>query len=88
MDQPITVTTGEDELVARTVFPGCGCEPVVAFRRDGDHGEYRCGCGNELIVGPGAAERLSPAGAGTSGSHETIAPWGEPVEVAWLVSEK
>ena len=89
MDQPISVSQeAGNELVARTTFPQCECEPDVRHHRDGEPGEYRCGCGNELLVGPGVAADLSPAGDGTTGSLDTLAPWGEEVQVAWRVSRK
>lgn len=84
MADTITVRVDGDELVVERTFERCGCRPDVRYRAGGPPGEYRCDCGNELLVGPGARAHLSVLPGALTGHRSVVTPGGETVEIAWL----
>ena len=63
----------------------CGCSPAVEYRRGEGSVEEGCCCGNDFAVGPNASASLAPR-TGFEAQRQTFAaPWGEPLEAAWLV---
>ena len=63
----------------------CGCTPSVAYARDAAVVEEGCCCGNEFAVGPKASASLSLKAGFRPETKPFDAPWGEPLEAAWLV---
>lgn len=84
MDEALGVRIEGDELVVERTMERCGCRPEVSCRAGGPVGEYRCDCGNELLVGRGASAMLSVLPYAISGHHVAVTPGGEAVEIAWL----
>ena len=63
----------------------CGCTPSVAYARDAAVAQEGCCCGNEFAIGPQASATLAPK-VGFRGERQSFdAPWGQPLEAAWLV---
>jgi YHS domain-containing protein len=63
----------------------CGCTPSVAYDRGGDIVNEGCCCGNQFAVGRTASSSLTPPSGFRLESQRLQAPWGEPLEAAWLV---
>ena len=63
----------------------CGCTPSVAYERGGEIVGEGCCCGNQFAVGPSASSSLTPVAGFHLESQRVQAPWGEALEVAWLV---
>lgn len=63
----------------------CGCTPSLSYGRGADIVEEGCCCGNHFAVGPKAASSLTPSAGFRLEAQALAAPWGEPLEAAWLV---
>lgn len=63
----------------------CGCTPSVEYARGAELVEDNCCCGNHFAVGPRAGARLGPMAGFQRETQAFKAPWGEPLEAAWLV---
>ena len=63
----------------------CGCTPSVEYARGAEPAEEGCCCGNQFAVGPRAAASLTPTPGFRPELQTFNAPWGEPLEAAWLV---
>lgn len=63
----------------------CGCTPSVEYARGAELAEEGCCCGNRFAVGPRAAASLTPTPGFRPEIQAFDAPWGEPLEAAWLV---
>jgi YHS domain-containing protein len=63
----------------------CGCTPSVAYERGADIVDEGCCCGNQFAVGPAASSSLTPVSGFRLEAQRLQAPWGEALEVAWLV---
>ena len=74
----------EDSLVASYTCP-CGCNPRLAYHKDGAHDVDGCCCGNEFAVGPDAATRLLPRHGFRQEVQDFRAPWGEPLQAVWTI---
>ena len=63
----------------------CGCTPAVTYQRGGDVVAEGCCCGNHFAVGQRAAAGVTIKPGYRLESRAFKAPWGEPLEAAWLV---
>lgn len=63
----------------------CGCSPSVEYRRGEALVEEGCCCGNHFAIGPHAGASLTPRPGFATEIQPFGAPWGEPLEAAWLV---
>ncbi|CAN5841803.1 hypothetical protein BH24CHL6_BH24CHL6_08050 [soil metagenome] len=63
----------------------CGCRPGVEYVRGAAIVEEGCCCGNHFAVGPHAARKLQPKPGFQPELQVFQAPWGEPLEAAWLI---
>jgi hypothetical protein len=84
VDEALGVRIEGDGLVVERTMERCGCRPEVRRRAGGPVAEYRCDCGNELLVGHGASAMLSELPHAITGHHVAMTPGGEAVEIAWL----
>ncbi len=71
----------------------CGCDAGFALDRSvPDQAPGSCCCGNLILVGENAGERLhgalDDAGAYRLSAEELVMPWGEPAEVALAIPNK
>ncbi|MEO6350078.1 MAG: YHS domain-containing protein [Candidatus Limnocylindrales bacterium] len=74
----------EDGVRAGYVCP-CGCTPSVEYIKGAQVAAEGCCCGNHFAVGPQAAITLTPAPGFRAELQTFSAPWGEPLEAAWLI---
>lgn len=81
----LTVLETGQEALRAGYSCGCGCTPVVEFARGDELVEEGCCCGNRFAVGPRAAASLTPKPGFRPELHVFDAPWGEPLQAAWLV---
>ncbi|MDA0270510.1 MAG: heavy-metal-associated domain-containing protein [Chloroflexi bacterium] len=70
----------------------CGCDAGFALdRSQADPATESCCCGNHILVGAGAGERIASkldAGSRYRIDVQTVAmPWGQPLEVALAIPE-
>jgi len=63
----------------------CGCAPAVDYARGASIAEEGCCCGNRFAVGPHAAATLQPKPGFQPELQVIQAPWGEPLQAAWLI---
>ncbi len=81
----LTMLEGNDASVRAGYSCPCGCTPSVEYARGADLVEEGCCCGNQFAVGTHAAASLSPREGFRPELQVFDAPWGEPIEAAWLV---
>ena len=73
-----------DALVASYTCP-CGCNPHATYAKGAAHAVDGCCCGNTFAVGPDAGRRLIPTEGFALEVQPFDAPWGGPLEAAWLI---
>lgn len=87
MDLQLTTTPkGADAVVAAYVCP-CGCTPRLKYERGASHASDGCCCGNQFAVGPHATDHLAQGDAPHLEVQQFQAPWGEPLQAVWTITQ-
>jgi len=75
-----------DTVKAGYICP-CGCTPSATYQRGAEIVSDDCCCGNEFAVGPHAESHLKPKEGFELEVVDLEAPWGEPIQAAWLIGD-
>jgi YHS domain-containing protein len=63
----------------------CGCTPSSTYSRGGEVTTHVCCCGNQFAVGRDAQSHVMPREGFHLETAGLSAPWGEAINVAWMV---
>jgi len=75
----------QNAIIASYSCP-CGCSPRVTYVKGTPEAVDGCCCGNKFAVGPGAGSHHHAADGFDLQVDRFLAPWGESLEAAWLLS--
>ena len=81
----LKVTRESDTTVEAGYDCPCGCTPAVTFSEGSSPVEDACCCGNQFVVGPGAAAKIQVKDGFHTEAQTFEAPWGDQVEAAWAI---
>lgn len=81
----LVVLSGDSTTLKASYSCPCGCKPSLDYRRGKAIAEEGCCCGNHFAVGPTAGTSVAPRSGFRAEVQAFAAPWGEPLEAAWLV---